>query len=318
MRGTEVRPTRTDTFRHEAMFYAGLEGFVSSASGFIRDAVAADEPMLVVVSADKIGALTDELGGTPPDVEFADMKEVGQNPARIIPAWREFMAEQALSGKRFRGIGEPIWHGRTAEELAEAERHESLLNLAFSGTPAWWLACPYDTVSLAPAVLEEARRNHPFLMADGVHADSASYRSNLGQAGFYDDPLPEPDVATRSLAIEPGELGGLRAFVYGVAGDNGLSAGRADDLVLAVNEVATNTLRHAAGRGTLRTWTSGSTLICEVRDTGHIADPLIGRARPILGQEGGFGMWLVHQLCDLVQMRFLPDGSVVRIHMLTG
>jgi anti-sigma regulatory factor (Ser/Thr protein kinase) len=155
-------------------------------------------------------------------------------------------------------------------------------------------------------------------MANGVHAESGSFSNTLGQVGFYDDPLPEPDVPTRHLEIEPGELGGLRAFVYGVAESNGLSAGRADDLVLAVNEVATNTLRHAGGRGTLRTWRSGSSLICEVRDTGHIADPLIGRARPILGQEGGFGMWLVHQLCDLVQMRSLPDGSVVRMHMLTG
>jgi anti-sigma regulatory factor (Ser/Thr protein kinase) len=317
MTGTEVTSTRTDTFRHEAMFYAGLEGFISTASDFIRDAVAAGEPMLVVVSADKIDALTDELGSTPPDVEFADMKEVGKNPARIIPAWREFMAEQSLSGRRFRGIGEPIWKGRTADELVEAERHESLLNLAFSGTPAWWLACPYDTVSLGPAVLEEARRNHPFILTEGVHRESASYRSTIGQVGFQDDPLPEPDIAVRRLAIEPGALAGLRAFVYDIAADGGLSAGRADDLVLAVNEIATNTLRHAGGRGTLRMWTSGSSIICEVRDTGHIADPLIGRARPILGQEGGFGMWLVHQLCDLVQVRSLPDGSVVRIHMLT-
>jgi anti-sigma regulatory factor (Ser/Thr protein kinase) len=155
-------------------------------------------------------------------------------------------------------------------------------------------------------------------MANGVHAESASYRRNLGQVGSYDDPLPEPDATLGHLEIEPGELARLRAFVSSVAVANGLSARRADDLVLAVNEIATNTLRHAGGRGTFRTWRSGASLICEVRDTGHIADPLIGRSRPILGQEGGFGMWLVHQLCDLVQMRSLPDGSVVRIHMLTG
>jgi hypothetical protein len=143
------------SFRHEALFYAGRDDFVRRTAAFLRDAVAAEEPTLVVVDA--------------------DMAEVGSNPARIIPAWREFVARHAPSGSRLRGIGEPIWPERSAAELAECERHESLLNLAFAGSPSWWLLCPYDTEALDPAVLEEARRTHPFVLEDGATRESADY-----------------------------------------------------------------------------------------------------------------------------------------------
>jgi anti-sigma regulatory factor (Ser/Thr protein kinase) len=86
-----------------------------------------------------------------------------------------------------------------------------------------------------------------------------------------------------------------------------------------VHEVATNSLRHGGGHGSLRTWSETGTLVCEVRDRGHIArQPLVGRVRPVLGQAGGWGLWLSNQLIDLVQLRELADGSVVRLHQRTG
>ena len=58
------------------------------------------------------------------------MAVLGHNPARIIPAWRDFA--DAHAGP-IRGIGEPIWPGRGADELVECQLHESLLNVAFDG-----------------------------------------------------------------------------------------------------------------------------------------------------------------------------------------
>ena len=142
------RPTNDVGFRHDALFYAGTQGFVTEVSAFIRDSVAEREPILVVVDEEKIELLRRELGGDPEGVRFADMLQLGRNPARIIPAWGDFVAEQAGSARRFRGIGEPIWAMRSASELVECARHEALLNLAFAGGRAWWLLCPYDTGSL--------------------------------------------------------------------------------------------------------------------------------------------------------------------------
>ena len=95
----------------------------------------------------------------------------------------------------------------------------------------------------------------------------------------------------------------------------GLEASRCDDLVLAVNEVATNSLRHGGGRGVLRAWRDAGALVCEVRDRGRIDAPLAGRERPVRGQVGGYGMWLANQLCELVQVRSFATGSVVRLHV---
>jgi anti-sigma regulatory factor (Ser/Thr protein kinase) len=65
----------------------------------------------------------------------------------------------------------------------------------------------------------------------------------------------------------------------------------------------------------VRTWRENDALLCEVADAGHIADPLAGRELPPPDQLGGRGLWLVNQLCDLVQLRSSPGRSVVRLHM---
>jgi len=87
---------------------------------------------------------------------------------------------------------------------------------------------------------------------------------------------------------------------------------------MAVTELATNSIRYGGGSGTLRCWSRPGALICEVRDAGRISRPLAGRVRPREEQEGGYGLWLVNQLCDLVQVRTFEDGSVVRVHMSLG
>jgi anti-sigma regulatory factor (Ser/Thr protein kinase) len=86
-------------------------------------------------------------------------------------------------------------------------------------------------------------------------------------------------------------------------------------MVLVVNEVTTNSVRHGGGTGTLRIWEEGASLICEVRDRGQILDPLIGRRKPPADRGSGLGLWLANQLCDLVQIRSFPTGSVVRLHI---
>jgi anti-sigma regulatory factor (Ser/Thr protein kinase) len=302
-------------FRHEAMLYAGQAGFVDRTATFLRDAVAAEEPTLVVVSEAKIDLLRTELGADADQVQFADMAEVGRNPARIIPAWREFVAKHADGGRHLRGVGEPIWAGRTPDELVECERHEALVNLAFDGAPAWWLVCPYDTETLPPSVIEEAHRNHPFLLNGSGSRRSANFQGLDSVAKPFDAPLPQPPGAPRELAFGPGRLDGLRRFVFRHAAASGLSRSRTEDMVFAANEAATNSMRHGGGSGLLRVWSNDGTFVCEVADEGHIDQPLAGRERPSFENERGFGLWLVNHMCDLVQIRSFETGSVVRLHM---
>ena len=243
------------------------------------------------------------------------MDDVGSNPARIIPAWYDFVSTYADSPTRLRGVGEPIFPERTPEALVECQRHESLLNLAFADTKAWWLLCPYDTTALDQAVVDEAMASHPYIWADGDHSRSTVFRDLESIAKPFDHELSEPPAAVHDLPFGVGHLDAVRRAVAREGREHGLSRRRIADLILAVNEVATNSVRHGGGRGTLRTWSEEGRLVFEVRDGGLMDKPLAGRQRPVAGQEGGFGMWLVYQLCDLVQVRSFPEGSVVRIHM---
>ena len=92
----------------------------------------------------------------------------------------------------------------------------------------------------------------------------------------------------------------------------------ASDLVLAISELAANTLRYTGGGGTVQFWGTSDRVICQVSDTGQITDPLARHRVPPDEELGGKGLWLVNQVCDLVQARTGRAGTVTRLHMRTA
>jgi anti-sigma regulatory factor (Ser/Thr protein kinase) len=93
----------------------------------------------------------------------------------------------------------------------------------------------------------------------------------------------------------------------------GVAPARRADLALAATEAANNSIRYGGGRGLLRVWHDRESLTCEVRDHGHIGDLLVGRRMPAPTESSGRGLWLVHQLSDLAQVRSTSHGSTVRM-----
>lgn len=305
----------TDTFRHEAFLYSSEPEFLAGTVPFIRGGLSAEEPVLVVESAERIALLRSALGSDAGRVVFADMAVVGSNPARIIPAWHDFVAENGAGGKRLRGIGEPIWRERSADELVECQRHESLLNVAFAGGQAWSLLCPYDTERLDAGVIAEARRSHEYVSQAGASMLSTDFRGVVASGAPFGAPLPEPAAPPRTIDFDGGTLLALRREVTRFAMSAGMRVAQATELVTSVNEVATNSLLHGGGRGVLRLWRQQGTVVAEVRDGGRYGHPLGDREKPGAGTRDGRGLWLANQLCDLVQIRTLGEGNVVRLQM---
>ncbi len=302
-------------FHHEALLYAGEEGFLNGTLPFVTAALASEEPVLVAVTNDRIELLKRALGSEAERVHFTDMRRLGGNPACIIPAWRRFLDDHASDGRPVRGIGEPIWPGRRAAELTECQRHESLLNVAFDDGQAWRLLCPYDLDGLDEQVIQAARRSHRFIEQDGASRISDAYLPSDQTPGPLDGVLPPSSAQAQELAFTGEDLRTLRQFISDEAHAASLQDARAKDLVLAVNELATNSVRYGGGRGIARIWREVDTLLCKVLDSGHIVEPLAGRVRPSPHQHTGRGLWLANHLCDLVQIRSSPTGSVVRVHM---
>ena len=294
-------------FRHEAFGYQGEDGFVTRVTDFVRAGLAEDAAVLVVVPAQRLDPVRDQLGPDGRGVEFVDMLAVGGNPARIIPIWQDFLNRS--EGRRRRGVGEPVHEGRQAAALVECHQHETLLNLAFDEAD-WQLLCPYGE-ALPASALARARANHPW-WSGGPNPgfDQRHDVCTLAQ------PLPEPFGATAMLRFDLDSVTGVREYAAGKARRHGLDTDAVERFALALHEVMVNSVDHGGGGGMLRLWTEDGDLVCEVRDEGVITDPLVGRHRPTPTQPRGRGMWMVNQLCDLVQVRSSGSfGTVVRLRM---
>jgi anti-sigma regulatory factor (Ser/Thr protein kinase) len=316
MKEPDTQTGSVSRYRHEAILYAGRDAFGDAVAPFIVAALRSNEPILAAVSEAKIQSLRAALGKDADGVHFVDIASEGKNPARIIPLWQSFLDEYR-SADRVRGVGEPIWPERPRDELVESERHEALLNVAFPPSVPFWLVCPYDREALDGEVLDEALRNHPFLSDPSGSRASATYRGYSSIAEVFGPPLPEPRDRFDDMTFRE-DLADLRAFTAERARGHGLSDFAVEELVLAVDEVAANSIRYGGGEGTIRIWREGERVLCDVRDRGRIEEPLVGRVRPTETQTSGFGLWLANQLCDLVQIRTSNSGSIVRLHKVRG
>lgn len=309
-------PVRDLEFQHEAFFYGDLDEFLGRTVPFLREALEGGEPALVAVSRLRIDALRDELGSDGEQVQFDDMEALGSNPARIIPFWHRFLEERGGLDRPIRGIGEPVWPGRSAAEIDECQRHESLLNYAFWDGPAWRLLCPYDSSELEDEVLEAAHGSHAIVSGSGSCPDRWSGAApDLHSISPFAGALPQRAPEATVFDFDRSLLHEARVLVASEAERMGLSSERGFDLIAAVGELTANSVRHGGGEGVLSIWRGSGSVIVEVKDDGVIEEPLAGRRRPSSSQDGGRGLWMINQLCDFVQVRSDEHGTAVRVWM---
>ena len=252
-----------------------------------------------------------QLDGLSERVAFADLTSVGVNPGRLL-GWMRQITEQH-PGQAVRYVHEALWPSRRPDEVGEVIRHEALINQILS---SWRVSvlCPYD-LALGPDVIASAEHTHPVVMRGGDRQASPRYDPQLLVPAEYDRPLGDPPAGAAVLAYRD-DLARVRAFAAGHARRAGLPDRLVGDLVIAVGELAANTLVHTGGTGALSIWATPDEVICQVDDGGRIEDPLTGRLRPNpadLG--GGRGLWVANQLCDLVEIRSGHSGTHIRLHM---
>jgi anti-sigma regulatory factor (Ser/Thr protein kinase) len=132
-----------------------------------------------------------------------------------------------------------------------------------------------------------------------------------------------PPVALEQ-AFDGDSLYALRAAAAAHAASAGLPPDRVYDLVVAVHELAANAVRHGAGQGTLRIWSAGDAVYCEVSDGPAAgggragagtpppadADPPPAAGWPV---QHGHGLWLIQQVADEATVRTGPGGSTATV-----
>lgn len=300
---------------HPALVYESDESFLATCVPFLREGLTLGEQALAVTSARNIDLLSDAMGPDAGRVDFHEARTWLTTPWRAQHAYRRYVEGHAAGGARVRVIGEPFAPERTPAAVVEWTRYESMLNIAFTELPLTIL-CPYDTRALPRSVVEHAYCTHPVLLerkrlsSSAGYADTAAFSATLDEIAL--DTAAGP-VAERAF---DDDLAAVRRFVSDEARLAGVPRAAQPDLMLAAHEIASNALRHGGGRGVVRTWSTAGEFVCEIADEGAgLEDPLAGHVDPGAGEPGGRGLWLARQLCDLVQVRSGPAGTVVRLHV---
>jgi anti-sigma regulatory factor (Ser/Thr protein kinase) len=299
-------------FVHQALIYGSDGDFVDVASPFIQEAVAADEAILVTVQERNVEKLRAALGGLPSGVTLFPLEQWYDTSARTRDKFGRWVAHQLDGGHnnrrridgRVRLIGEPPWAVGHDAQVRDWARYESVLNVAFAEYPVTFI-CAYDARVLPPEIIDHARSTHPEIVGPGGTWQSEAYVDPVAFCSLLDSsvdpPSGEPDV---EISFSLADLPALRRRVAQLAAVAGLPRSRAEELVLAVNEIATNAVVHGASPAAVRVWREDGELIVEVSDAGEgIADALVGQLTPSPTGPGGRGIWLTRLVCDAVEIR---------------
>ena len=94
-------------------------------------------------------------------------------------------------------------------------------------------------------------------------------------------------------------LAAMRGELHRCGARSGLSDVALTHVVMAVNEIATNAIRYAGGRGRLSLSRHRNALWCVITDQGPGIPPrcLAPASRRRADQIGGQGIWLAQQIC---------------------
>jgi anti-sigma regulatory factor (Ser/Thr protein kinase) len=301
------------TLVHRALVYSTDDELLAAAVPFLRAGLAADDTVLVAALPRRLDVVRGALGADADPMLFVDVTQWYQHPVRTIAAYDQFLRAQAP--RRVRALAELDSAGWSRHEVREWMRYEAIVNTIF-GTSEARALCAYNRNIAPPEALAEVRRTHNEMVEGGRPQPNAGYTEpGLVVAEFDREPLRLPPVFD-SVPIESADLHDVRGFVAARAARHGLPDDAVNGLLVAVTELATNAVAHGSSPMAVRMWAADGDLICEVADCGFWRPPpMLGFAPPASAMSGGFGLWGVRMLTDVVQIRAGWDGTVVRLRM---
>ncbi len=291
--------------RHEAVLHSSPADLARLLAPRIRETLDAGHTVVAVLATEPAIALRTELGDAATGVGFAD-------PARLhaVPPFTA-AGRLARTGRDGRAlvIGQHV-PGLPGCDSVHWARFDIALTVAIADLPITVL-CPY---AADDPELQRACITHPLITDAAGSTPSEPYRPPREALLDYPPP-PPPDLGppTAELPFTAGDLVTLRYLVGGVAA--ALAPERVADLVLAVNELAANSIEHGPGSGRLRLW-AGDPLVAEVSDHGGPLDvPFPGLTLPPPSGARGRGLWLASEVCDVLQVWSDDLGTVVRVQL---
>lgn len=304
------RTTVTDTV-HQAVLYRTPAELAVQLARHLRTAIGAGELVVAVLDEPNRSALRDALGDAAAAVEFPEPARVHQVPAFTVAVrWARLARRTSSRGGRLTVVNQHV-DGPVETDREHWARVDMALDIATAGLPITVL-CPHREDGPDLGIVHATHRS--LVTTAGVRPSTGYRPPREAIVHFPPPPPPElgpPDV---ELSFAAANLPRLRRDVAGCAESAGLRTEQIPDVVLAVNEIVTNSVEHGPGHGSLRMWARPSRLVCEVTDPGRMDVPFPGLAAPAPRGDRGRGLWLASELSEILQVWSDDGGTVVRLH----
>lgn len=295
---------------HAALPYDAPEALAGRLAPLLAGALSSGGPTLAVLDRPERAALRAALGADTDRVEFLEPAQVHSVPAFTVAVrWARLGRRVAAPGARALVVNQYV-PGLDTCGPEHWARLDIALDVAIAGLPVTVVCpCPDD-----PEALRRMRETHPLELTSDGPRPSPTYRPPPEALAAFPPP-PPPDLGPPAAELHFGreELAALRHLVAEVATAAPLEADRVADLVLAVNELASNSVEHGPGRGRLRLWARPGWVSAEVADRGRMDVPFPGMVAPSPQGERGRGLWLASELTDVLQVWSDQDGTVIRV-----
>jgi anti-sigma regulatory factor (Ser/Thr protein kinase) len=308
---------------HAVAFHSGADDLLAQLVPLAGAALERGEQLAVSLRRPTAQVLADRLGATAgagrlvplsrPDAGHGAASPVGVSGQTVAARWAlELRSLTSASGGPVTVLSEHVGEldgadGRFWTEL------DAALNVALAGLPVR-INCFYPEFPLHLEIADGARRNHPLLRSGGqLHHNPGHHdpRSVLTDRPAAPPPLlGPPDLR---LGFSAWQLNEVRTAVEKVLTGCGYERERAEDVVLAVNELATNAVEHGTPEAQLSLWAGAHGLLCEIDDGGTLRDPLPGLQAPHPSEPRGRGVWIARQLCDWLHVWADDRGTHVRV-----
>jgi anti-sigma regulatory factor (Ser/Thr protein kinase) len=297
--------------RHEAVLYSAPDELARRLVPRLRPCLDEGGPVVAVLDEPTRAELRSALGDDADRVEFPDPAAVHRLPPfTVAMRWARLSRRATAPHSRATVVGQHVTDLPGCGENYWA-RLDIGLNVAVAGLPITVL-CPYRSDH---GQLARVRATHPRVTSETGPVVGDAYREP-GDAVVEFPPPPPPDLGppAAELAFTADDLGELRHLVAEIAAGSGTDPGRVADLVLAVNEIGSNSIEHGPGHGRVRLWADDG-VTAEIADCGSATLSFPGMIAPAVTGVRGRGLWLASELCDVMQVWSDPGSTVVRLRM---
>jgi anti-sigma regulatory factor (Ser/Thr protein kinase) len=303
---------RRARFAHVAVLYGSDAQLRNLLLPYLAGALGRREEVLLAISVTAERVLRDALGDAAGSVQWGGPGLSYDRLGRMFAAFGDYLEQRHRAGLPAHVIGEPD-ADISADRLSQYLRHLSMASEVYAvyGCPMLFL---WDERRYPPEVMAHVRAVHPLLLGSGGPITNAEYCAPFDYLTANTPSAPaapiDPDL---DMLLDSAEgLAVLRRRLRSWGTDAALCDRDTDDIVIAVDEIATNALEHGQPPARVRGWSTTDAVFVRVDDHGRTGiPPTIGYVRPPTDAQRGRGVWMARHLADVLTTHHNSTGTTV-------